>query len=68
MIFVTEKPTVYCLIAKFEQGHWRTMHIAADDAYRYLRQGWLNYMRDPFDLEALRRWEMDDREERSRLT
>lgn len=60
----TERPTVRCLIAKHLGGRWQTRVISVDEAPKYLSDGWLNFARDPFDLDSFRRWEMDERESR----
>ena len=62
---VAERPSVRCLIAKFECGDWRFRVVDSESVPLYLRSGWLNFCRDPFDLEQLRRWEKDERERRA---
>lgn len=58
---VNSEPVVRCLIAKYLAGSWQTRVVPVESVPRYLVDGWLNFCRDPFDLDALREWEIETR-------
>ena len=54
-----DKPPIRCLVAKYFAFHWQTKCVRDDDVPALLKDGWLNYMRDPFDLDAANEWALN---------
>lgn len=55
-----EKPRVQALIARWGLCDWETRCVDSEDVPLWLDYGWLNYMRDPFDLEKEMLWRVDE--------
>lgn len=53
-----DKPRVQALIARWGICDWETRCIDSDDVPLWLEFGWLNYMRDPFDLDHEAQWKI----------
>jgi hypothetical protein len=54
---MSERPSVHCVVAKFVGARWQTRVILVEDAPAFIADGWLNFCRDPWDIDALQEWE-----------